>query len=230
MNSPLLISLLLAHTIADFYLQNDKCCAEKDAMKIKSRFLYAHAGIVGAAAWALVPELGFTPFAALIALSHLAIDAVKAYRPKGLQTFAIDQAAHLAVLALVAAWFSPSGALPVQFIDLSDRISLPLFTLAILLSAKPTNILIKLVLQKYKVGEAASCDNIRNAGALIGNLERILTITFVIIGQYEAIGFIIAAKSILRLKDTDTAKTEYVLAGTFLSFGIALFCGLLATL
>ena len=67
------------------------------------------------------------------------------------------------------------------------------------------------------------------AGALIGNLERILTIIFVIIGQYEAIGFIIAAKSILRFKDTDTAKTEYVLAGTFLSFGIALLCGLMAT-
>ena len=36
------------------------------------------------------------------------------------------------------------------------------------------------------------------------------------------------AKSILRFKDTDTAKTEYVLAGTFLSFGIAILCGLMA--
>lgn len=47
-------------------------------------------------------------------------------------------------------------------------------------------------------------------------------------GQFEAIGFIVAAKSILRFKDTDTAKTEYVLAGTFLSFGIAILCGLMA--
>ena len=85
-----------------------------------------------------------------------------------------------------------------------------------------------MILKKYQIGETQSCENIKNAGALIGNLERILTIVFVIIGQYEAIGFIIAAKSILRFKDTDTAKTEYVLAGTFLSFGIALLCGLLA--
>ena len=85
------------------------------------------------------------------------------------------------------------------------------------------------ILKKYQVGETQSCENIKNAGALIGNLERVLTIIFVIIGQYEAIGFIIAAKSILRFKDTDTAKTEYVLAGTFLSFGIALLCGLMAT-
>lgn len=50
---------------------------------------------------------------------------------------------------------------------------------------------------------------------------------FVLIGQYEAVGFIVAAKSLLRFKETDTAKTEYVLAGTLLSFGIATCCGLL---
>ena len=93
---------------------------------------------------------------------------------------------------------------------------------------KPANILIKLILEKYQVGESESCNNIKNAGALIGNLERILTIVFVLLGQFEAIGFIVAAKSILRFKDTDTAKTEYVLAGTFLSFVIAILCGLMA--
>lgn len=49
---------------------------------------------------------------------------------------------------------------------------------------------------------------------------------FVLIGQYEAIGFIIVARSLLRFKDTDTAKTEYVLARILLSFGIALVCSL----
>lgn len=83
---------------------------------------------------------------------------------------------------------------------------------------------------KYQVGESESCDNIKNAGALIGNLERMLTIVFVILGQFEAIGFIVADKSILRFKDTDTAKTEYVLAGTFLSFGIAILFGLMVTM
>ena len=37
----------------------------------------------------------------------------------------------------------------------------------------------------------------------------------------EAVGFLIAAKSILRYKDTDNLKTEYVLIGTLLSFGTA---------
>lgn len=45
------------------------------------------------------------------------------------------------------------------------------------------------------------------------------------LGEYEAIGFLIAAKSILRFKETDTARTEYVLIGTLLSFGVAIMCG-----
>ncbi len=121
----------------------------------------------------------------------------------------------------------PTSRLPIQSIDFLDILSIPLFAFAILCCLKPTNILIKLVLDKYKIGDAESCQSIKNAGALIGNLERILTMVFVLIGQYEAVGFIVAAKSLLRFKETDTAKTEYVLAGTLLSFGIATILGLL---
>ena len=39
--------------------------------------------------------------------------------------------------------------------------------------------------------------------------------------------FVIAAKSILRFKDSDTDRTEYVLVGTLLSFGIAIAVGLI---
>ena len=148
--------------------------------------------------------------------------------PGSEESFTLDQFVHLTVLVAVSFSFNTTTELPVQLADCAANFSISLSILAILLCIKPANILIKLILKKYQIGEAQSCENIKNAGALIGNLERILTIVFVIIGQYEAIGFIIAAKSILRFKDTDTAKTEYVLAGTFLSFGIALLCGLLA--
>ena len=40
MNSWLFLSLLLAHVIGDFYLQNDKYCAQKEERKFKSWFLY----------------------------------------------------------------------------------------------------------------------------------------------------------------------------------------------
>lgn len=44
----------------------------------------------------------------------------------------------------------------------------------------------------------------------------------------EAIGFLIAAKSILRFSSVnESEKSEYVVAGTFISFCIALILGLL---
>ena len=228
MNSTLFLSLVLAHIIGDFYLQTDKCCEQKEARKFKSWFLYVHAITIGLLSWIIVPSCGFGLWALMIAVSHFAIDAVKIHCPKGLWSFVIDQLFHLSILAAISTIYETTKELPLQMIDNPSSFSTPLLILAILLCIKPANILIKLILEKYQIGESASCDNIKNAGALIGNLERLLTIVFVMLGQFEAIGFIVAAKSILRFKDTDTAKTEYVLAGTFLSFGIAILCGLMA--
>ena len=225
MNSTLFLSLVLAHIIGDFYLQTDKCCEQKETRKFKSWFLYVHAITIGLLSWIIVPSCNFGLWALLIAIFHFAIDAVKIHCPKGLWSFVIDQLLHLGILAAISSICETTKELPLQMIDNPSSFSTPLLILAILLCMKPANILIKLILEKYQV---ASCDNIQNAGALIGNLERLLTIVFVLLGQFEAIGFIVAAKSILRFKDTDTAKTEYVLAGTFLSFGIAILCGLMA--
>lgn len=227
MNSALFLSLVLAHIVGDFYLQTDKCCEQKETKKFKSRFLYAHAIIIGLLSWIIVPSYNFGLWVLLIAVSHFAIDAIKVHCPKGLWSFVIDQLFHLGILATISNIYEPAKELPLQIMEGSSSVSTPLLILAILLCMKPANILIKLILEKYQVGESESCNNIKNAGALIGNLERILTIVFVLLGQFEAIGFIVAAKSILRFKDTDTAKTEYVLAGTFLSFGIAILCGLM---
>ena len=228
MNNTLFLSLVLAHIIGDFYLQTDKCCEQKETRKFKSWFLYVHAIIIGLLSWIIVPSCSFGLWALMIAVSHFAIDAVKIHCPKGLWSFVIDQLFHLSILVAISTIYETTKELPFQMIDSPSSFSTPLLIFAILLCIKPANILIKLILEKYQVGESASCDNIKNAGALIGNLERLLTIVFVLLGQFEAIGFIVAAKSILRFKDTDTAKTEYVLAGTFLSFGIAILCGLMA--
>ncbi len=228
MSSTLFLSLVFAHIVGDFYLQTDKYCQQKETRKFKSWFLYVHAIIIGLLSWIMVPTCNFGLCAMVITISHLAIDAIKIFCPKGLWSFVLDQLFHLGVLVAISTIYETARELPLQIIDIQGSFSIPLLVLAILLCLKPANILIKLILEKYQVGESVSCDNIKNAGALIGNLERILTIVFVLLGQFEAIGFIVAAKSILRFKDTDTAKTEYVLAGTFLSFGIAILCGLMA--
>ena len=62
-------------------------------------------------------------------------------------------------------------------------------------------------------------------------LERLLVFGFIVLQQWPAIGWLIAAKSILRFSDLSRAKdrklTEYVLIGTLLSFSLAIFIGLL---
>jgi hypothetical protein len=67
-----------------------------------------------------------------------------------------------------------------------------------------------------------------NAGKLIGITERFLSLALILLGQYEAVGLIIAAKSILRFNTT--YKSEYVLVGTLLSFAIAAFTGIVINL
>lgn len=74
-------------------------------------------------------------------------------------------------------------------------------------------------------------DGLKSAGKIIGILERVLIFTFMIIGQYEAIGFLIAAKSIYRFTDLKSSSerkfSEYVLIGTLLSFIIAILVGII---
>lgn len=101
MNSWLFLSLILAHVIGDFYLQNDKYCAQKEERKFKSWFLYVHSLIIGVVSWVVVPVYEFRFYALAIAFSHLVIDVIKTYSPKGLWNFVIDQVAHLAILIIV---------------------------------------------------------------------------------------------------------------------------------
>jgi hypothetical protein len=62
-----------------------------------------------------------------------------------------------------------------------------------------------------------------NTGRIIGMLERILIFFFVLLGQYAAIGFIIAAKGFTRFKELENRSfAEYVLVGTLLSSFLAI--------
>lgn len=71
-------------------------------------------------------------------------------------------------------------------------------------------------------------DTLVDAGKWIGIAERVLIFTFVLLNQFEAIGFLIAAKSILRFKEGQqgTKHSEYVLVGTLVSYGLAILVGL----
>ena len=62
---------------------------------------------------------------------------------------------------------------------------------------------------------------LRDGGRLIGWLERFLFFTFLLNGQYAAVGFVLAAKGVARYGEIKEAKdqkiAEYVLIGTMIS-------------
>jgi hypothetical protein len=72
--------------------------------------------------------------------------------------------------------------------------------------------------------------SLKNAGKYIGILERLLVFLFICTNHFEAVGFLLATKSVFRFGDLKESKerklTEYILIGTLLSFGIALLVGL----
>lgn len=227
----LFYNLLLSHLIGDYYCQTDKFCKQKSEEKYKSIFLYIHAIIIGLLAYLFSNSYGsFGMWALFIGVSHLIIDLIKSYTKKyPLTTFVLDQLAHIIILFIVSKLYlieSDQTWSQFSFIEQAYQVKIPTLLCAIIICCGMSNIIIKLVLERFNIDLLKSKDEeLSKAGALIGNLERLISLVFVLLGQYEAIGFIIAAKSILRFRDYERSKTEYVLVGSMLSLGIALICG-----
>jgi len=58
----------------------------------------------------------------------------------------------------------------------------------------------------------------------------LIVFLLVIVGQWDAIGLLVAAKSIIRLKDGDQKMSEYVLIGTLISISIAVLTGFIVSI
>lgn len=106
--------------------------------------------------------------------------------------------------------------------DLLPELVVPL---AYVLMTKPTAYVVGVLMQRLiKVTpETKTTDGAERAGRWIGIFERVIILTFVLLHQYEAIGFLITGKAILRMNSE--SRTEYVLAGTLLSYMIAILTG-----
>lgn len=221
----LLILQLLAHLVSDFYLQTEKSCKSKADNAFKSRHLYIHALITFACAWLFSLNVGYWWAALLIAVLHLVIDGLKSVCKNLKGAFFIDQLLHLVVIVAAVMLFNKVStiALPTWL----PETKVLLWIVAFVFCLRPANFFIQNIFKDAKISipDGGKEDNLPNAGHVIGNVERMLTLVFVMLGQYEAIGFLLAAKSLLRFRETDTVKSEYVLVGTLLSFGIAILLG-----
>lgn len=224
------VALLLGHALGDFALQTDAMVRRKREPLV----LLAHVAVVVAATWV---ALGLPPawdLLALIALTHLGIDAAKlSWGGPGFQSFAVDQTGHLAALTLGAALFPDaygnglwarlaSGPLP-------EAALLPAgmaVGAALLLAVWAGGYAVAALMTGVKM--PATIDSLPRGGRLIGKLERLLIVMLVLAGEPDGIGFLIAAKSILRFNElagTDRHVSEYVIIGTLASFAWAIGVG-----
>jgi hypothetical protein len=223
----LLTLQLTAHLLADFNFQPQNWCDTKDSKIISKEHLY-HALVVFVCSWIFSLMLSFWWMALLLSLSHLVIDVAKSYlfkkRIYKKALFFIDQALHIAIIIGGVFLFSRNEAIHFPF-------SIPINTVYILFAliacTKPSNVFIKNYMEASSIISEKKKDNaLLKAGRVIGSLERIISFSLILFDQFAAVGFIIAAKSILRFRDTDTAKTEYLLIGSLLSFGTAILLGI----
>ncbi|MFQ1699901.1 DUF3307 domain-containing protein [Loktanella agnita] len=208
------LALILAHLLADYPLQNSWIIANKK----RPEAMAAHIGVVFlltllALRAEILPALAITG-------AHLVIDVIKTHAaPNRLWAYLGDQLAHFATIgAVLWVWpelglLWPEATLWVQYLlAISAGLILCVFA-----GGPAVGLLMADFSEIQHVGLPA-------AGRMIGVLERALIYLMVMAGQPAGIGFLIAAKSILRFDTVskDQRASEYVIIGTLASFGWAL--------
>lgn len=228
----ILIKLILAHFIGDFLLQPTAWVKDKEVNKAKSGYLYAHILIHGLIVLLLLWDFNYWLLALLLMILHGFIDIIKLYAQKEdnkSDWFLIDQILHVfSVLGLWVFFFKPE--INLNLILSSSEIWI--YASAILFITVVSGIVMKELMSSWsKTLDDNNDESLSNAGKYIGMLERIFVFVFVITGNWEGIGFLLAAKSVFRFGDLKESKdrklTEYILIGTLLSFGIAIGVGML---
>ncbi len=229
----LLIRLILAHLIGDFMLQPKSWVEDKELKKIKSSKLYIHALIHGLLILILLWDINYWLLALAMAFLHCIIDILKIYCQRDYNKttwFLLDQGLHVAsIFILTAIWVEPK----INLYDLTISADIWIYITAILFITSVSSVIMQVLMSNWsKAISENENDSLSNAGKYIGILERLFVFAFILIGRWEGVGFLLAAKSIFRFGDLKESKdrklTEYILIGTLLSFAIATATGLVA--
>lgn len=231
----LLIKLLLAHMIGDFILQPNSWVEAKEKRRLKAWQLYAHVLVHGVLVMLVVWNWSFLPWALLIALSHLVIDGTKLTLQKydtKRQWFFVDQLTHVITIYLIFCWRQGYTQFDVSLINETNVV----LATAVIFLITPSAYVVKNFISKWepeipREASGKSLESLKDAGMYIGIFERLFVFIFVVTSNWEAIGFLLAAKSVFRFGDLKEPKernlTEYILIGTLASFGIAMLAGMI---
>ncbi len=156
------------------------------------------------------------------------IDGIKTNYKDNIKFFLLDQFAHLFVI--IAIWVSISHE-NINFIasllhGVWNSQKILIIILGYLFVLWPSGYFLRHMLKPFQDKfEEKEKRGLEKAGLWIGSLERFLTYSFMLGGYMEAIGFLLAAKSIFRFGEIrdprNREETEYILYRFFIKFWIS---------
>lgn len=231
----------IAHLLADFIFQPHSWSIQKSNNILTRHHIY-HCLVVFLFSYLLSFDYGFWKFALILTGIHFTTDILKSFlelkpQPNGKSSnnFFIDQLIHIATLFAISILYHYYCG--INFI-VEIPVNVTIIVAGFILCAKPTNVFIKNIFISFSIETPPNTEqsknlestqnnekSLPNAGKLIGIMERFLVLSLILVGQYSAVGLIIAAKSILRFRSPQ--QNEYILVGTLLSFGIAVMISIL---
>ena len=228
-----ILRLVGAHIIADFFLQIDPINIGKHRRGGEGiRWLLLHGIIQGVIAYLCLGQWDNWFVPSFIMTTHMLIDYIKVVYTRChsqkmcLQTrresliFVTDQLVHLLFIflsvylfwLLYGNWPASSGCIP-----LFNNNRIWLFVIGYMIILKPAGILIAILTKRWRneiyddgMRDGAlvksDSDSLVNAGAWIGYCERTIALTCILLNCVEGVGFILAAKSIFRFGDLKESK------------------------
>ncbi|UPW17290.1 hypothetical protein M0C34_13675 [Agarivorans sp. TSD2052] len=231
------LSVGVAYLVLEFYCLPLQWSVSIRRAKLATPRLYWRALIISltfaAIAWFFVGASSQLLVASIALLfASFLIKLLSTYLPDTARYFIGSQLAQVLVFLLLVVDLSHAWHIVEPLRQQLMQPKVMVVGLAYLIILTPTSKILALVLQRWSPVTQQPAQNLPMAGQAIGMVERSLVLTCVLLHQFSAIGFIVAAKSIFRFGDltgqSDRQLTEYVMLGTLLSVAISVLTGLAA--
>ena len=226
----MILSMLLAHLVADYILQWDSLAAWK-ARELKG--VLVHGLVVTIVTWlfALPFDASWWQGVLFISIVHILIDAVQLYlKPPipALFRFALDQLAHFTVIGL-ALWWGGYLALPAltgQIVTMINSDRLLVYLIAYAFVTMPAWVVVKFLAYGLVKGSPPRFPGISNK--YLGILERLLITTFVALGQFVVVPLIAFPRLLLEWPEVmaEQEETAVYMAELLASVSVAVAIGL----
>lgn len=228
-----LLILGIFHLWGDFYTQSKNMAENK---KTHAKPFIAHAilyALFMGAVFACTPFVNAIISWAIISVTHLIIDKCRIiyerkHEKKKLISFVADQALHLLIIfgCFVLFMRGKPGVIHQYLYGLRWFRDALVYITVLSIIIQPVAILVSKVFEsREKEENQGKGTSDPGAGTLIGIMERIIVVALVWLNATSAIGFVLTAKSIARVKQltgTDDNFAERYLIGTLVSVGMAL--------